>query len=115
MVLAHMVAAAHFPGTDVVEQFRVAGARAGALPAIIQCAHGTEFTSVALVHCAYWDKAQLDFSRPVDNCVCAAFNGSVRRECLSQHLFADLRQAQQVIDDWRQDYNNVRAQGSLGQ
>jgi putative transposase len=34
------------------------------LPAVIQCDSGTEFTSTALDHWAYWNKVQLDFSRP---------------------------------------------------
>ncbi|MBI3790369.1 MAG: transposase [Gemmatimonadetes bacterium] len=48
----------------------------------------TEFTSQALDHWAYWNHVQPDFSRPgkpVDNCACEAFNGSLRRECLSRH------------------------------
>ncbi len=44
-----------------------------------------------------------------------AFNGSVRRECLSQHYFLDVREAQRVLETWRQDYNNERPHGSLAQ
>lgn len=28
--------------------------------------------------------------KPVDNSICEAFNGSVRRECLTRHWFASL-------------------------
>jgi putative transposase len=112
-----LAAAARFTGTDVAELLRQAAARTGGLPAIVQCDNGTEFTSVALDHWAYWNQVQLDFSRPgkpVDNCVCEAFNGSLRRECLSQHWFTDLTEAQQVLDQWRDDYNNLRPHTSLG-
>ena len=81
------------------------------------CDNGTEFTSTALDHWAYWNKVQLDYSRPgkpVDNCVCEAFNGSLRRECLSQHWFATLAEAQLVLDAWRKDYNDHRPHTTLG-
>ena len=51
---------------------------------------------------------------PVDNCVCEAFNGSLRRECLSQHWFATLAEAQLVLDAWRKDYNDHRPHTTLG-
>ena len=111
-----VVAARQFKGTDVAEHLSAAGATRGGLPAVVQCDNGTEFTSTALDHWAYWNKLQLDFSRPgkpVDNCVCEAFNGSLRRECLAQHWFATLSEAQLVLDAWRQDYNNCRPHTSL--
>jgi putative transposase len=72
-----------FSGADVARLLSAAGARAGTLPPIIQCDNGTEVTSTALDHWASWNRVQLDFSRPglpVDNSVCEAFNGSLRRE-----------------------------------
>lgn len=111
-----LIAAAHFKGTDVVDILQAVGEEHGGLPPVIQCDNGTEFTSVALDHWAYWNQVQLDFSRPgkpVDNCVCEAFNGSVRRECLSMHWFVDLAEAQQTLDAWRDDYNNTRPHSSL--
>lgn len=68
-------------------------------------------------HCAYWNRVQLDFSRPgqpVDNSVCEAFNGSLRRECLTRHWFASLTEAQVVLTSWRDDHNNHRPHTSLG-
>jgi putative transposase len=56
------------------------------LPEVIQCDQGTEFTSLAMDHWAYWNRVRLDFSRrgrPGDNAINEAFNGTVRRECLS--------------------------------
>jgi len=32
-----------------------------------------------------------------------AFNGSLLRECLSQHWFASIAEAQQILDHWRAD------------
>jgi putative transposase len=83
-----LAAARSFSGADVARLLSDAGERVGTLPATIRCDNGTEFTSKARDHWAYWNRVQLDFSRPgkpVDNSVCEAFNGSLRRECLSRH------------------------------
>jgi putative transposase len=109
--------ATSFSGADVARLLSDVGDRAGTLPPIIQCENGTEFTSTALDHWAYWNRVQLDFSRPgkpVDNSVCKAFNGSLRRECLTRHWFASLREAATELAAWRADYNNVRPHTSLG-
>ncbi len=69
-------------------------------------------------HWAYWNKVELDFSRPGrhgDNAVNEAFNGVLRRECLSQHYFLDVEEASRVLEAWRIDYNNERPHGSLAQ
>ena len=78
--------------------------------------HGTEFTSKALDHWAYTHRVELNFSRPGrpgDNPHIEAFNSVVRRECLTQHWFIDLKEAQKELDRWRMDYNTVRPHGSL--
>lgn len=38
-----------------------AAGRRGVAPQSIQCDNGTEFTSTALDHWAYWNKVHLDF------------------------------------------------------
>ena len=62
-------AAPTFRGHDVAEVLsQVAGSRG--LPVRIRVDNGTEFTSKALDHGAYWHRVELDFSRPrkpVDN------------------------------------------------
>lgn len=71
---------------------------------VIQCDNGSEFTSTTLDHWAYWNRVQLDFSRPgkpVDNCICEAFNSSVRRECLTLHWFVSMAEANHVLSRWR--------------
>ena len=32
-----------------------------------------------------------------------SFNGRLRDECLNDHLFANLKQARQIIEEWRID------------
>ena len=87
------------------------------MPKRIRVDNGTEFTSKALDHWAYWNHVELDFSRPgkpADNAFIEAFNGTLRRECLSQHWFTDLDEVQGVLGHWRDDYNNHRPHSALG-
>lgn len=105
-----------FSGTDVGSLLSQAGRDRGQLPRRIRVDNGTEFTSRALDHWAYWNGVALDFSRPgkpVDNAFVESFNGTVRRECLSQHWFMGLEDAQTTLDAWREDYNNHRPHRSL--
>ena len=104
-------------GTDVAQMLSDAADARGGGPSVVPCDNGTEFPSVALDRWAYGNPVRLDFSRPgkpVDNCVCEAFNGSVRRECLSQHWFASIAEAATVLETWRQDYNNHGPHSTLG-
>ena len=39
----------------------------------------------------------------------------VWRECLTHHYFFGLKDATMVLDSWKEDYNNERPHGSLGQ
>jgi putative transposase len=111
-----LVPARRFRADDVAAHLSRIGARA-AYPAVIQCDNGTEFTSVALDHWAYWNHVQLDFSRPgkpTDNAAIESFHNSFRRECLTQHYFMNLTEADDLIERYRWDYNNDRPHSSLG-
>ncbi len=105
-----------FTGEDVAGILSEIGAERAALPEVISVDQGTEFTSKSLDHWAYWNRVRLNFSRPgkpTDNAFAEAFNSVLRRECLLQHWFIDLEDAQKVLDRWRADYNNFRPHGSL--
>jgi putative transposase len=87
-------------------------------PQTIQCDQGPEFTSLAMDHWAYWNQVELMFGRPGtpgDNARNEAFNSLVRRECLTHHYFLDLKEAAAVLHSWKEEYNNDRPHGSLGQ
>jgi len=92
-------------------------------PASSTLDHGPPVTTVspnsrALDHRDRSNKVRLDFIRPAtpgDNAINEAFNGSVRRECLSQHYILDLIEAQRVLRQWKDDYNNHRPHGSSAQ
>ena len=78
--------------------------------------NGSEFSGRMLDLWAYHHKVRIDFSRPgkpTDNCYVETFNGSLRDECLNVHWFASLGQARQIIEAWRQDYNESRPHMAL--
>lgn len=110
-------AAKSFRGGDVARILTAAAKEYGGLPERIRVDNGTEFTSKALDAWAYWNHVALVFSRPgkpVDNAFAESFNATVRRECLSQHWFSDLHDAEDVVGRWRDEYNHVRPHSSLG-
>ncbi len=88
------------------------------IPKTIQVDNGPEFISKSLDRWAYWHKVKLDFSRPgkpTENAVIESFNGRIRQECLNQHWFLSLEDAQKKLNNWRMDYNHNRPDSSLGQ
>ena len=107
-----------FRGDDVVRILTEAcKQRGGVLPEVISVDNGTEFTSRALDHWAYWNKVKLDFSRPgkpTDNAYIEAFNSILRRECLSQHWHIDLDDAERSLRRWKEEYNTVRPHRAHG-
>jgi putative transposase len=87
-------------------------------PQAIVCDNGPEFVSLALDQWASAHGIHLDFirpGRPVENCFIESFNGKLRDECLNQHHFASLAEAQTVIEAWRQEYHTERPHRGLGQ
>ena len=87
-------------------------------PKAIVCDNGPEFVSLALDQWASTQGIQLDFIRPghpVENCFIESFNGKLRDECLNQHHFLTLTEAQAGIEAWRQEYQTERPHRGLGQ
>jgi putative transposase len=110
-----LVPQTRFRGEDVAAWLSAVGAARG-LPTVIQADNGTEFTSKALDHWAYWNQVRLDFSRPgkpTDNASIESFHNSFRRECLTQHYFLDLPEARRALDNYQAEYNNFRPHSSL--
>ena len=52
--------------------------------------------------------------KPVENAFAESFNSRVREDLLNQHCFTSVRHAQDLIDDWLADYNQVRPHTALG-
>jgi transposase InsO family protein len=51
---------------------------------------------------------------PWENAYCESFNGKLRDECLNQKIFYSLKEAQVVIEQWRNHFNTIRPSSSLG-
>lgn len=87
------------------------------LPDVIVTDNGSEFTSRAFDAWAYARGVKIDFiqpGKPVQNAFIESFNGTLRDDCLNLHWFVSLKDAQETIEDWRRDYNEVRPHSSLG-
>lgn len=52
--------------------------------------------------------------KPWQNGKCESFNGKLRDECLSREWFSSVKEAQVVIEGWRNFHNNERPHSSLG-
>lgn len=104
-------------GDHVVETLQEVTRRRGT-PKAIRVDNGPEFISKSLDWWAYFNGVKLDFSRPgkpTDNAYIESFNGRLRQECLNEHWFLSLEDAQQRMDIWRKDYNEQRPHSALGQ
>ena len=51
--------------------------------------------------------------KPVENAFAESFNGRLRDECLNTYWFMSVRHAREIIETWRQDYNEGRSHSSL--
>jgi putative transposase len=89
----------------------------GRKPAVIVLDNGPEFAGRVLDTWAVRNGVQLRFidpGKPIQNAYIESFNARLRDECLNQHWFISLQEAQEVIEEWREDYNSKRPHSSLG-
>ena len=85
-------------------------------PRMIVSDNGTELTSNAILswqqeHDVEWH--YIAPGKPMQNGFVESFNGRLRDECLNEHLFTNLSEARQIIEEWRIDYNTNRPHSSL--
>jgi putative transposase len=109
-------ASARIRGIDVVTTLERITREHG-FPKRIKVDNGPEFISKDLDRWAYWNKVELDFSRPgrpSDNALVEAFNSRFRQECLNQHWFMSLEDARTKLTAWQLEYNTERPHSSLG-
>jgi putative transposase len=106
-----------FPAWRVVETLEVIALERG-YPAALLADNGPEFRSQKLDVWAYEHGVRLVFiepGKPSQKATIESFNGRMRDECLNQHWFRTVAEARSVVAAWREDYNQVRPHGSLGQ
>jgi len=103
------------PGTKVVEVLEGLAETRG-LPEVITVDNGPEFAGKTLDEWAYRRGIKLNFIRPgkpVENAYAESFIGKLRDECLNENWFSSIREARDIIETWRRDYNEVRPHSSL--
>jgi putative transposase len=87
-------------------------------PLAIRTDQGPEFTGKALDQWASMRGVEIKMiqaGKPTQNAYIESFNGRLRDECLNDHWFTSLEHARDLIESWRQDYNEERPHSSLGQ
>jgi putative transposase len=87
------------------------------LPETLIMDNGPEFAGTALDAWAAQHGVQLHFiqpGKPVQNAFIESFNGKFRDECLNEHWFVTLQEAQLVIEAWRREYNEERTHSAIG-
>jgi putative transposase len=85
-------------------------------PVYLRSDSGPEFVSRAILQWladAHIETAVIDPGKPWQNGTNESFNGRFRDECLSIEWFRTRREAQVLIEAWRQHYNAVRPHSSL--
>src|ERR1700719_2496489 len=85
-------------------------------PCMIVSDNGHELTSNAIL--AWQQQRGVEWhyiapGKPMQNGFVESFNGRLRDECLNEHLFDTLKQAREIIEKWRNDYNTNRPHSSL--
>ena len=87
------------------------------IPDYIRSDNGSEFTAK---HLRDWLKdlqvktAFIEPGSPWENGYNESFNGRLRDELLNGELFYSLKEAQIIIENWRNHYNRIRPHSSLG-
>ena len=87
------------------------------LPEAITLDNGPEFAGKALDEWAYSRGVKLNFiwpGKPIENAYAESFIGRLRDECLNENWFISLKDARDIIETWRIDYNDGRPHSSLG-
>ena len=103
------------PGLRVVRELDILVQMRGK-PKVIVSDNGPELTSMAvLIWAAQNDIAwhYITPGKPQQNGYTESLNDKIRDECLNEHWFSNINEARQIIEDWRQDYNQVRPHSSL--
>ena len=87
------------------------------IPGHIRSDNGPEFIARALREWIATVGAKTAYimpGSPWENGSCESFNSKLRDELLDGEIFYSLKEAQIVIEEWRQHYNTVRPHSSMG-
>lgn len=108
--------ASSFPSASVIDVLELLFLARG-VPEHIRSDNGPEFTADAIQTWLGNKKCDTIFIKPGspwENPFIESFNGSLRDECLNMELFASVREARELVETWRGNYNDLRPHSSLG-
>ena len=85
-------------------------------PGMVVSDNGTELTSNAIL--AWQQERDVEWhyiapGKPMQNGFVESFNGRLRDECLNEHLFTNIKEAREIIEEWRIDYNDASQHPSV--
>ena len=86
-------------------------------PAYLRSDNGSEFIARAIQRWLEEEKCQTLYIKPGspwENPFIESFNGKLRAECLDRYLYVSAAEAQQLLEEWRNEYNDERPHSSLG-
>ena len=101
---------------DVLDTLKEVFIKEG-LPDYIRSDNGGEFTAIQVkewLNSLGVKTAYIEPGSPWENGYNESFNGKLRDELLNGEVFYTLKEAQVLIEQWRQHYNHVRPHSSLG-
>ena len=87
------------------------------VPKHIRSDKGPEFVSKVVCQWLEESGCQTLFinpGSPWENGYIKSFIDKLRNECLNREIFRNGREAQAIVENWRQEYNNYRPHSSLG-
>jgi len=88
-----------------------------AAPEYIRSDNGGEFIANELQRWLKGNQSSTIYitpGHPWENGFAESFNGKFKDECLNEEIFLNCEEAQVVVEQWRQHYNNFRPHSSLG-
>jgi transposase InsO family protein len=103
-------------GADVVKVLKKL-IRLHGVPEHVRCDNGPEFVCAAV--CGWTSRVKIgtlyiEPASPWENGITESYHSRLRDELLDREEFASLRQAQVLLEIWRQSYNEERPHGALG-
>jgi len=87
------------------------------VPKYLRSDNGPEFVAKAVRNWLAESGCQTLFitpGSPWENGYIESFNDKLRDECLNREVFRNGKEAQTIVEAWRQEYNNHRPHSSLG-
>ncbi|GAB5560599.1 MAG: hypothetical protein SynsKO_22460 [Synoicihabitans sp.] len=86
-------------------------------PAHLRSDNGPDFIAYAIQDWLREERVETIYIKPGapwENPYIESFHDKLRDECLNRELFGSLEEARFIIEQWREEYNELRPHSSLG-